>query len=703
MNRNSITQVPGGDLETTSKELASGKQVLTYTILIVCAIVFVVHLPALSARATFHDDNMYFKGNALVRNPSWTSARRFFSEVLQPSTVAGYYQPLTMISLMVDCAIGGKTDSLMPFHRTSLALHVANTGLILLLFNLLFDRLWVAAGVALLFGLHPMTVDSICWLSERKTVLAAFFAFGSLVVYVRFIHKGGWIRYTGCLLMYVLALLAKPITLPLPMVMLLLDCYPLRRLSCSAVIEKLPFLVIGGISAVITYISQSRVAVVMLPGQYDPLRIPFILCHNIIFYLHKILWPVNLSTHYELPKSLGLSNPMVVAGVIGTCILIPLLVISFRRTRAPLIGWLIFFVAIFPTMGIIRVTYVIAANRYAYLPAIGLLLILASLFAWLWGPPDRAKSMRRRSAAAAIMLILVGGEVFATRLYLRHWRNTESLYRHALTVCPRSAALHIDLASDLSLQSKDGEAVKHFRLALDIEPRHPLAHYNLALLLSKSEDKADEAIQHYRRALASNPSFTGAQINLGLLLQSEGRLDEAIRHFWQAVHIDPESVFGHFNLGEALVANGQTEEGFKHLRETLEIAPKFVPGLKHLAWLLATHPKEGIRDPDEALRLSEQAMELTQNRSADILDVLAAAYAARGQFGLAETTAEKALTIASRIERKELVGQITERLALYKQSKPYTEDPNEHLDGSASEASPGESGAETEDFGERQS
>ena len=275
--------------------------VLLVLIAIVCGAVVVVHYPALSAQAISFDDSQYLSNNTLVQNPSWGSARRFLTEVLEPSTVGGYYQPLTMISLMLDCGMGGSDDNLMPFHRTSLILHTANTFLIVVLLYLLFGNAVIAAAVGLLFGLHPMAVETIAWVGERKTLLAAFFALWSLIFYARYASKNSWVTYACCLAAYVLALMSKPTSTTLPVVMLLMDFWPLKRLSRRAVLEKIPFFTLVAISAVITYVSQSRTSITSLPTNYGIERIPFILCHNIVFYLYKIIWPVNLTDR----KSVG--------------------------------------------------------------------------------------------------------------------------------------------------------------------------------------------------------------------------------------------------------------------------------------------------------------------------------------------------------------------------------------------------------------
>jgi hypothetical protein len=210
---------------------SSQKRILTNLIIIVCILVFAAHLPALSAQAIIIDDDQYLTKNVLVQNPGWVSAGRFFAEVLEPSTVQGYYQPLTMLSLMGDYILGGRPYNLKPFHRTSLLLHMANTALVIVFLYLLFGHAWIAAGMGLLFGLHPMTVECVAWISQRKTVLSAFFALWSLILYVCFARSRSWKFYAGCLIMYVLALMSKPTAIPLPVLMLLLDYWPLNRLN----------------------------------------------------------------------------------------------------------------------------------------------------------------------------------------------------------------------------------------------------------------------------------------------------------------------------------------------------------------------------------------------------------------------------------------------------------------------------------------
>ena len=579
-------------------------------VIAVCGAVLAVHWPALSAKAFSFDDGLYFTGNSLVQNPSWASARRFFAEALEPSTVGGYYQPLTMISLMTDYALGGRENNLTPFHRTSLSLHAANTALIIVLLYMLFGQVWTAAAVGLLFGVHPLTVEPIPWVSERKTLLAAFFALWSLILYVRHAHRNDWRVYAGCFVTYVLALMSKPTSLPLPALMLLMDYWPLNRWRRKRVAEKLPFFVVGGVFAVITYISQKRTSFIALPGQYNPAHIPLTICHNIIFYLYKIIWPANLSSYYPFPKPLGLSNPTVLACVVGSCILIGLLVVSLRWTRGLLTGWLFFFMAILPTMQIIRFSHVIASDKFAYLPSVGLLMILASFSGRLFQSGKPAV----RQAVLIIAVILAGAESVATRQYLAQWRDTVTLYEYMLRLTPDLAPLHANLGAGFKSEGKLDEAISHFRQAIQLDPYDAESHYNLANAL-QLQGKLDEAISLYHKALRIKPNFAEAHNGLGIAMAAQGKLDEAISHYRQALQLKPDLPEAHYNLGLALKSQGKLDEAISNYRQELQLMPYSVKAHNNLAIALQLRgrPDEAISHYRQALRIEPDSAEIYIN------------------------------------------------------------------------------------------
>jgi Flp pilus assembly protein TadD len=603
-------------------------------LLAVCGVVAVVHWPALSVQAQSFDDHQYVHGNSLVQNPGWISARRFLIEVFEPSTVRGYYQPLTMISLMLDCAIGGGPDNLGAFHRTSLILHVVNTELVILLLYMLFGKVWPAAMVGLLFGVHPLTVETVVCVAERKTVLAVFFALWCMIIYVRYAHKNDWKSYAGCVLAYIFALMSKPTTVPLPVLMLLLDFWPLRRQGRRVFLEKVPLFVIAGIFAVITVISQGRTAEVAMPGEYSPVRIPLILCHNIIFYLYKIVRPAGLSAYYRYPSPLSISNSMILAGVIGTCILISALLISLRWTRALLTGWLFFFVAILPTMGIISFTYSIVADRYAYLPSVGLLLVLGWLTGVLWGRVSGGSL--RRIGVVVIVLAAAFSESVVTRRYLVHWENTESHIQHMFTLAPNSTVL-----------------------------------CNFSGIILYRGGKTEQAITQFYETLQLDADNRRAHNNLGILLAQRGDLDGAITHFVKVTQLDPSNDRAHHNLGQAFYSKGQISRAIKHYRESLRLMPTSPATLAGLSWVLATTNKDEFRNGTEAFRLAKRACELTDYRNPETLRTLAAAYAETGQFMEAVEAAQKAvdLYLASGDQRR--AAHTARMQQLYKGEKPY--------------------------------
>jgi tetratricopeptide (TPR) repeat protein len=636
----------GGNLEdgTNPVRISSQKRILANLIIIVCFLVFIVYLPALSSKALLIDDDQFLTNNVLVRNPGWDSVRQVFTEVLKPSTVRGYYKPVAMISLMADYALGGRPENLKPFHRTSLLLHMANTALIIVLLYMLFGHAWIAAGLGLLFGLHPLTVECVTWVSQRKTVLAAFFSLWSLILYVHFTRKSGWKLYVGCILMYVLALMSKATATTLPALMLLLDYWPLKRLKRRTILEKLPIFTVGVIFAIIIYVSQSRAFFATLPGQYNPRYIPLVFIHNTAFYFYKIIWPANLSPYYAYTKHMGLSDTMVLIGIIGFGILINILIFTFRRTRSILTASLFFLVAILPTMNIIRISRILTGDRHVYLPSIGLLMLLASFLVWLWHTGSKRKQATMRAAIIAIVLMLASAEAVATRKYLTYWSDAVTLYKRMLVLAPRMVLLNNDLGVALLSQGKLDEAADQFRQVLEVAPRHVRAHVNLGNVLLKHE-KFEESISHYHQALKTKPDFTPAHYHLAVTLMRTGQLDEALKHFREAIRLTPKPPW------------------------------YFLHGM---AWILAAHPDPEIRDANEAIQLAKRAKALTFTERDDmrVLDTLAAAYAATGRFDLAVSTVQKALALTSPTAQDAITKQIRERLELYKQGKPYTMDPN---------------------------
>ena len=554
-------------------------------LLVVAAVVTAAHWPALTAKTFCFDDFEYLRDNILVRNPSWHSAERLLAEVTVPSTVRGYYQPLAMISLMLDYAAGGRMDQPLPFHRTSLILHVINTLLVVLVLYRLFGSVPIAVAVGLIFGVHPLTVEPIPWIGERKTLLAALFALASLLAYVSYVRgqsRGRWWNYGLCLVLYLLALMSKPTSTPLPLAMLLLDYWPLRRLDRRAVLEKIPLFLLAAVFAVITVVSQGRTAGVVSPQEQTIGRVLLILGHDISFYLFKLIAPIHLSAHYPFPQPFNLSNLRLLIAVAGSVVVIVVLLISWRRTRAVVAGWAVFFVMILPTLGIIGFTNVIGADKFAYLPSIGIWLILAWLLSRWW-----PKAGKLRPAVVLIVTAVIFAEFAVTRHYLSYWQDSLTYHRRMLELAPRAPFVHNAMGLVLVDRGQYRQALEHYDQAIALRHQQHQRDYwephnNMGLALIKL-GRFDEAIAAFERAREIYPASAMVWDNLGTAHTYARQYEQAIECHRDALKRNPEYVSAMNNLGAALFAWGRNDEAIEWLNRAIEQFPRHTQAYVNLA------------------------------------------------------------------------------------------------------------------------
>ncbi len=595
------------------------------------AIVAAAHWPVLGSRATSLDDDAFIRDNPLVTHPGWESTSRFFREVLRPSSVEGYYLPLSMTSLMADYALGGRFDDLRVFHRTSLMLHLLTTALLVLLLYRLFGALLPAAIAGLLFGLHPLTVEPVAWVSERKTLLAACFAIAALLAYVESRRRGSrgwWVAAIGC---FALALLSKPTVAPLPLLLLLLDWWPLRRLSAGAVVEKWPFFALSIASAAVTVISHSRSAVIVQMGRSDLLHWPLHAGYLLAFYLGKILAPVDLSCVYAPPKPFTLANPVVTLSLAIVLALAAAVLVAARRTRGPLVSALFFALAIAPTLGLVQYSWVIASDKYVYFPAVGLMVSIGAGLAALGA---RRPVPARLPLLALPLVLILALEAHGVRVALRPWKDTSALVHHMARLAPDAPATKNGLALLAMSESRPDDAIRYLRELVADVPGFGDAQYNLGILLAARGDMP-EAVGHLRIACAALPNVPEALGALALTLRATGRPDEAIACERRALALAPDFQPVLIQLGEGLVARGQPAEGlallrraarragndpelrFKlaaallrvpggtteaivHLKRAIRLNPAWAEPMNTLAWVLATSSDPAIRDPAEA-------------------------------------------------------------------------------------------------------
>ncbi len=603
--------------------------------LFVCTAVTAVHWPVLSAQTISFDDDNYLFSNPPLMHPSRPGVVRVLTEVLDSSKVRGYYEGLTLVSLMGDVALGGSSDNLRPFHRTSLALHVLNTLLLIILLQLLFNHPWAAAAVGLLFGLHPLTIEPVAWVWERKTVLATALVLGCLILYVLYTRRGGLRWYLAALGLFALALMAKPTVTPVPILLALLDGWPLRRARTAnrkvwfeLGLEKVPYLLIAALSTAITMLSLSRTAI--LPEHSSVASIPLRICYLILFYLGKIVWPAKLSSVYLLPAPVALSTPIYLIAVLGITVMVIGLVLLIRRAPALSVGMLFFIVAIAPTLGIIQYSWVAASDKYVYFPAFGLLLVVCWLLVsdWTKEPEAQARVMseprtrvrgpahhlrggfgkpslalrallpwtsygnvgvvraKRHGILVVVILSLACLEAIATRRYLAHWQTTERFFRHMLTLSPNAEPLHTHLGWWLMKNGREAEALSAYAEALRLNPYAADAHFNLGMR-SLRRGEFGPAIEHLRAAVAAKPNDALAQMNLGLALLNQGDLMKAGDQFALTADLQPEWAEPHINLGLVLLKLNHVQEAADQFREALRISPDPV-AQKHLEELLET-------------------------------------------------------------------------------------------------------------------
>jgi len=763
------------------------------------------------------DDSIYVYENPYVRRGVTLEGLKwaFGAELLFVSPYADYWIPLTQLSRMLDVELFGLNPA--GHHLVNVLLHAVNVLLLFLVLTRWTRGLWRSAFVAALFAVHPMHVESVAWVTERKDVLSALFWMLALWAYARYREKPGVGRYLGVAACYVAGLMSKPMAMTLPCVLLLLDVWPLRRVRPESllekrgwaelrqpVVEKIPLFALMALALGATVAAAKSCGAVSFVGGPAPLQRlgNAAACYGA--YLAKLVWPANLAVVYpyagdaawwEVGGAVLLLAAITVAGAM-----------TVRERPWLVVGWLWFLGVLFPVSGVVQVGPQAIADRFVYIPFIGLYVMIVWTAAEL---AERRPRWRRPlaavgGAAVAALLVATWGEV-------RYWRNSETLLRRATEVTEDNYLAHHNLGVALVEQGRPQEAVGHYRRSITIksdfpdayvnlgvalqrmgrldeamaqyrrglmfQPDDPEAHMNLGVALTEKgrlqeatahfgkalaadpldaethfncanalrlAGKVDEAALHYRRAVAFEPGYAEAYINLGATLLAAGRAAEAVRELRQAVSVNPTAVEAlvnlanalkmqgqldealqfyaralalrpgqpevhnelgaafamkgawdraerHFaeacrqdpalvqarvNLARVLASQGKTQEAVRQYQQALGSRPDWPPPMVELAWLYAAHPDPGTRNPAAAVVLAEKLCGIAGDESPQALDLLAAAYAAAARFPDAVRTAERATALAAAAAAKPLADAIDQRLALYRQGKPFRSGPS---------------------------
>ena len=510
---------------------------------------------------------------------------------------AANWHPLTWLSHMLDVQLFGLNPA--GHHLTNLLLHLAN---VLLLFGVLQQMtgaVWRSALVAALFALHPLNVESVAWVAERKNVLSTLFWLLTMAAYMGYVRRPHWGRYLGMMGIFVLGLMAKPMLVTLPCVLLLLDYWPLGRLGKDSkefwerlprlAAEKLPLFIPVAAISVVTIAAQSQAGAL---SSWEGLPLGIRVANAVLTYgvgLKKMLWPMDLAVFYPHP-----GNSLAVWPVALAALLLVILSLGVwwqgRRSRYLVVGWLWYLGTLFPVSGLIQVGGQAMADRYAYVPLMGLFIILA------WGTAELAQTLRLPKAwLLAPGLCLLVTLALLTRVQLGYWQTTRALFEHALAVTSDNPVAHNALGIELMEENQLGKAVEHLTQALAMDPERADTHNNLGLALSR-QDRLEEGIQHYQKALQLRPDSHAAHNNLGLAVLGAGRVDEAIDHFSQALLLNPNYVEAHNNLGTVMLKKGNRAQALELFRKALELRPGFAQAHYNLGTeLLKTADFEGAK------------------------------------------------------------------------------------------------------------
>jgi protein O-mannosyl-transferase len=561
----------------------------------------------------------------------------------------GFWQPLTWLSFLIDYQLFGLKPG--GYHIVNLLLHTLSSLLLFLILNRMTHSLWKSAFVASLFAFHPLHVESVAWIAERKDVLSAFFWMLTMGAYVFYAEKPGLKKYLLTLLFFSFGLMAKPMLVTLPCVLLLLDYWPLGRLRFNQlpdipkkseakkekkrtrkigstakgkgpsqpaqsrlwqllwpfIREKVPFFALSAISAMLTFIGQQERGAI---ESFEVFPIGARIGNAFISYtgyIVKMICPQNLAVFYPHQGTPPLWEVFLGAAFI----IIATIVIIRWAVRMPYlaVGWLWYLGTLVPVIGIIQVGMQSMADRYTYIPSIGLFVAVA------WTIPYIVRNWPyRQYLLAAGAGIILSASMYLTWMQVKYWQNSITLFEHALKVTKNNYLAHNNLGIAFSNAGKKEEAIEHYREAIRIKPAYENAHFNLGNLFS-AQSRTDEAIICYQEALKLRPNYAKAHNNLAALLISKKMFKEAIDHYQEALKADPTNSLTHYNLGVAWMSIDHFEDAIGQFQDAVRINPRFVQA--HNAWgiALARSGKtvEAIDHFRQALRIKPDFREASDN------------------------------------------------------------------------------------------
>jgi Flp pilus assembly protein TadD len=562
-----------------------------------------------------YDDQIYTQNLNVKAGLTSESVKWAFT-----TTYSEDWSPVNWLSHILDYQLYGMHPK--GHHLTSLFFHIANALLLFMVLHRMTGALWQSGFVAAMFAFHPLNVESVAWAAERKNVLSTLFWLLTMWAYIHYAAKPTIKRYGLVFLFFTLGLMSKAMLVTLPFVLLLMDYWPLRRLKFAhersdnkitekntakrseafrLVLEKIPLFSLSVVFSIISFIAATK----SLQAFSVPLKERIIHSQiTYLAYLQKMFWPSKLSSFYPYPEN-ALS---VTQGIFCGMVLVGITFISIKLIRkAPYfaVGWFWYLGTLVPVIGIfVQAGEQAMADRYAYVPLIGIFIIVA------WGLPElMAKWHHKKKVLSISAGILIPTLMVMTWTQVGHWKNSITIFKHDIKVTdkkyPNFAVVHNNLGIALVAKGNNEEAISHYKMAIKIKPYLTTAHYNLGNALF-AKRKGDEAISHYKIALKIKPDYALAHNNLGNALSAERKIEEAISHYKMAIKIKPDYALAHYNLGIALVAEGKNEEATSHYKMAIKLKPDYDEAHYNLGNALSAERKieEAISHYKMAIRLN---------------------------------------------------------------------------------------------------
>jgi len=534
-----------------------GKYRILLTGMFLAALVLALYWPVAGYDFIALDDNLYVVENAnLQKGISLTSLAWAMSTFHTTN-----WHPLTWLSYLADYELFGLNPA--GYHINNLILHLLNTLLLFFLMQRMTGEIWKGAVIAALFAVHPLNIESVVWIAERKNLLSTLFWILTLLAYVRYAEKPGWKRYSVILVCFILGLTAKPMLVTLPFVLLLIDYWPLQRFSWSdrdrsgaiqdraerrkllirLPIEKIPLLILSLLSAFVTFYAArtggaiKAISVFPLVGRIETAIISYAM------YLQKMVWPADLAIFYPYP--VGRPLWQVGLSILFLTGMTALVCIKGRTHRYLITGWFWYGITLLPVIGLVQVGFQSMANRYAYISLIGIFVIV------VWGVEDLLKRFSGRRYLPAFIVAVILAFTVCTMSALPDWKNSEAAFQQALKVTKNNHIAELGMGNVWFSRGDFSKAQDHYRVSLRIKPDFEEAYNNLGLVYA-SQGKPREAETAFRQALTLNPGYAAARINLARFLWDRGRVAEAVDHFRVVVKADPGNMEKKRELEEAL-------------------------------------------------------------------------------------------------------------------------------------------------------